>query len=105
MRVKNPLSPRNVEDLPAELGVDLRHGTVKRHGKPRAIVTDGLRSYTAAPAPWELSMQLSSSRNAQLVSRALQLREPSDAAPGFYSGKGWAILILEADSKMMVVSP
>ncbi len=69
MYVRYPLSLRNVEDLLAERGIDISHETVQfwwnrfspmfaaeirkrrvahMRGRPRKIVTDGLRAYSAA---------------------------------------------------------
>jgi putative transposase len=69
MYVKYPLSLRYVEDLLHERGIDICHETVrlwwnrfgpmfaskirrkrvmKRHGRSKAVTTDGLRSYKAA---------------------------------------------------------
>ena len=41
MYVRYPLSLRNVEDLLFERGVDIMKKTLKRHGSPEAITTDG----------------------------------------------------------------
>ena len=43
MYVRYPLSLRNVEDL-----LKFVKKAMKRHGRPRAVVTDCLRSYGAA---------------------------------------------------------
>ena len=68
MYIRYPLSLRQVDDLLFERGIDICHETVrfwwnrfgpmfaveirkrtmKRHGRPKAIVTDRLRSYRAA---------------------------------------------------------
>ena len=70
MYIRYPLSLRQVDDLLFERGIDICHETVrfwwnrfgpmfaaeirkrtmKRHGRPKAIVTDRLRSYRAAMA-------------------------------------------------------